>query len=63
VGDGASGALGLGDNTGAQRFGRILFGVVVEHGGQALAHVPFQVICEHAQKHVGARAVGQPVVD
>src|SRR6516225_3404729 len=32
-------------------------------GGQALAHVPFQVICEHAQKHVGAHAVGQPVVD
>src|SRR5271165_5606518 len=63
LGNGGRGALGFGDDTGAQRFGGMLVGVVVEHGRQALAHVPFQVVCEHAQKHVGAHTLGQPVID
>src|SRR5258705_8757210 len=51
------------DNAGALRFGGVLVGVVVEHWRQTLAHVPFQIISKHAQKHVGAHAVGQPVID
>src|SRR6266851_1332617 len=40
LGNGGRGALGFGDDAGAQRFGGILVGIVVEHGRQALAHVP-----------------------
>jgi hypothetical protein len=45
------------------RFARILVGVVVEHRRQALAHVAFQVVGEHADKHVGPHAISQPVID
>ena len=47
----------------AERLGGLLVGVVVEHGGQALAHVPFEIIGEHAEEDVGAHAVFEPVVD
>src|SRR6202008_1745363 len=60
--DGGRGALGFADDAGALRFARILVGVVVEHRRQALAHVPFQVVGEHADKHVGTHAIGQPVI-
>src|SRR5882672_1292453 len=63
LGDGGGGALGFGDDAGALRLGGILVGVVVEHMRQALAHMPFQVVGEHADKHVGAHAIGQPVID
>src|SRR5438477_11678690 len=33
-----------------------LFGVVVEHRRQALSQMPFQVVGEHADKHVGTHA-------
>ena len=40
-----------------------LVGVVVEQRRQALAHVPFEVVGQHAHKHVGTHAIGQPVID
>jgi hypothetical protein len=61
--DSDGGALGFGNDAGAQHFGRILVCVIVEHGRQALAHVPLQVISEDAQKHVSPHPVGQPVRD
>ena len=63
LGDGGGGALGLGDDAGAQRLGRLLLSVVVQHRRQALAHVPFEVVGEHAQEDVGAHALFEPVVD
>ena len=62
-GDGGRGAFGLGNDAGALCFGGLLIGVVVEHGRQTLAHVPFQILGEHAQKHVGADAICQPVIN
>jgi hypothetical protein len=52
----------LGDDAGALRFGRILVRVIVEQRRQALAHMPLQVIGEHAKKHVGPHAIDQPVI-
>ena len=63
LGDGGAGALGFGDDAGALRFGGLLVAVVVEHRRQALAHMPFQVVGEHANKDVAAHAIGQPVID
>ena len=40
-----------------------LVGVVKQHRRQALTHVPFQVIGEHAQKDMRTDPIGQPVVD
>ena len=40
LGDGGGRALGLGDDAGAERVCGLFVGVVVEHGRQALAHVP-----------------------
>src|SRR5215831_7750669 len=37
--------------------------VIEQHGFEALAHVPFDVAGEHAQKDVGAHPRRQPVVD
>jgi len=39
------------------------FLVVKEHGLENRAHVPFHVIGEHAQEHMGSHAVGVAVVD
>ena len=50
LGDGGGGALGFGDDAGALGFGGVLVAVVVEHRRQALAHVPFQIVGEHADK-------------
>ena len=63
LGNGGRGALDFSNDAGAQRFGDLLVSVVVEHGRQALAHVPFQVVGEHADKRVGTHAIGQPVID
>jgi len=61
--DGGGRALGLGDDAGAERVCGFLVGVVVEDRRQALAHVPFQIVSEHAEEDVGAHPVGKPVVD
>jgi hypothetical protein len=63
LGDGGGRALGFGNDAGAQRLGSLLVGVVVEHRGQPLAHVPFEIVRQHTQKHMGAHPVGQPMVD
>jgi hypothetical protein len=54
-GDGRGRALGLGDDAGPEGFGGGFIGVVVEHRGEALAQMPFDVIGEHAKKDVSAR--------
>ena len=56
-------ALRLGDDAVASGFGRVLVGIVVEHRLEAGAHLPFDVVGEHAQEDVGADAVGEPMVD
>src|SRR5271166_6482912 len=63
LGEGGGRSLSLGDRALAERLGGLLVGVVVEHEGQALAHVPFEIIGEHAEEDVGAHAVFEPVVD
>jgi len=63
LGDGGGGALSLGDDAGSQFFGGLLVGIVVEHRSKALAHVPFDVIGEHAQTDVGAHARHRPMED
>jgi hypothetical protein len=42
--------LRLADDDGAERLDGLLFGIVVEHGRQVPADVPFQVVFEHAGK-------------
>ncbi len=37
--------------------------VVEEDRGQALAHVPFQIIRQHAQQHMGAHPGRGPMID
>jgi len=37
--------------------------IVEQDGGERLAHVPFQMIGEHAQEHVGAHAWADPMED
>src|SRR6185436_13835566 len=44
LGDGGGRAPGFSADAGALRFGGVLVGVVVEHGRQALAHMPFQIV-------------------
>src|SRR5208282_1239398 len=44
LGEGGGRSLSLCDRALAERLGGLLVGVVVEHGGQALAHVPFEII-------------------
>src|SRR5271166_3740532 len=63
LGEGGGRSLSLCDRALAERLGGLLVGVVVEHEGQALAHVPFEIIGEHAEEDVGAHAVFEPVVD
>ena len=47
----------------AERLGGLLVGIVVEHRREALAHVPLDMIGEHAQADVGAHARGGPMED
>ena len=61
--DGGWRSLRLGDDAGPQGFGGLLVGVVIEHRGEALAHVPFDVVGEHAQTDVGAHARSGPMED
>ena len=56
-------ALRLGDRAFAQGFGGVLVVVVVEHRGEAGAQAPFQIIGEHAEEHVSADALLQPMMD
>ena len=63
LGHGRRRALRFGDDAVASGFGRFLVGIVVEHRLEAGAHLPFDVVGEHAQEDVGANAVGQPMVD
>jgi hypothetical protein len=56
-------ALGFGDDAGPECFGGRLIGVAVEHQGEALTEMPFNVIGEHAQKDVSAHARRCPVED
>ena len=53
----------LGDDAGSERFGGVLVGIVIEHRREALAHVPFDMIGEHAQADVGAHARSGPMED
>ena len=53
-----------GDDDGSARgvrSGRVV--LVEQDGGEPLAHVPFDVVGEHAQQHVSAHALGEVVVD
>ena len=43
------------------RFARGRIGLVVQHRGEAPAHVPLQIIGQHAEQHVGAHARRGPV--
>ena len=52
-----------GDDRGALAGGASRIVVVEQHGFEALAHVPFDMAGEHAQKDMGAHARGEPVVD
>src|SRR6185503_9100069 len=62
-GQGLIGALGRGDGVGAFG-GRGGFVVVDEQDwGQGGFHVPADVVGQHAQEHVGAHPVGQPMPD
>ena len=62
-GDSRGRALRLGNDAGSEGFGGRLLGVVVEHRGEALAQMPFDVIGEHAQKDVSAYARCGPMED
>ena len=37
--------------------------IIEQDRSQRLAHVPFEIVGEHAQQHVGADPIGQAVVD
>jgi len=54
--------LRLCHHTGAECFGGVLIGVVEQHRGKALAHVPFQVIGQHAKKDMRTDPIRQPVI-
>jgi len=57
------GASGGSDDGGARGLGGGLVVVVEEDGSEGLAHVPFEVVGEHAQQDMGADAVGAAMVD
>jgi hypothetical protein len=60
---GCDGALG-GSNDGLALRLRVSAIVIVEEdGSQRPAHMPFETIGEHAQKHMGANTVGEAMVD
>jgi hypothetical protein len=53
----------LGDGRAAPGLGGSVVVVVEQQGSQCLAHVPFEVVGEQAEKDVGADAVLVPVID
>jgi len=61
AGDG--GAPGLGDDAGSLGLGGFVIGLLVEHGGEAGAHVMLDIIGEHAEQDVGADPAGGVVED
>ena len=60
---GGVGALGLGDDGGSGGLRGGLVVIVEQDGLERLAHVPFEIVGEHAQEHVGAHAVGTAMMD
>ena len=46
-----------------ERLGGLLVGVVEQHRRQALTHVPFEIVGQHAEEDMRAHAIGQPVID
>ena len=55
-------ALRLRHHAGTTCLGGLLVVIVEQHRRQALAHVPFEVIGQHAEKHMPAHPIGQPVM-
>ena len=53
----------FGDDAGALCGGGVAIVVIIEHRRQPGAQVPFDVIAEHAQEHMGADASAEPVVE
>ena len=53
----------LGDGALAQGFGGGLVVVFIEHGGETRAHMPLDIIGQHAQEHVGADPILEPMMD
>ena len=51
------------DDRSAGGGGFIALVVVEQHRRQRLAHVPFDVVGEHAKQHMAADAIGQAMVD
>src|SRR5580704_18160708 len=54
----SGGAACLGDDGSAGGLGGGLVVIVEQDGREHLAHVPLDIVGEHAQKHVGAHAIG-----
>ena len=63
LGAGGGRALGLGDDALPLRLGGLSVGLVVEHGRQLLAHVPLDVIGEHAQEDMRPNPRCEAVVE
>jgi len=57
------GAACLGDDGGAGGLGGGLVVIVEQDGREHLAHVPLDIVGEHAQKHVGAHAIGTAMMN
>jgi hypothetical protein len=47
----------------AQGFGLLFISVIEQHRRQALTHVPFQVVGQHAKKNMRPHPILQSVVD
>jgi hypothetical protein len=60
---GGVGSQGGRDDGFAQGGGAGAVVILEEDGGEGLAHVPLEVIGEHAEEDVGAHAVGEAMVD
>src|SRR5690242_10822123 len=60
---GGGGPLGRGDDGATFGCGRLGIVIVEEDGGEAMAHVPFDIVGEHAEEDVGTDAVAEAVVD
>jgi len=61
LGDRGRGALCWRDDARSQRVCGVFVGVVEQHRCQALTHVPFQIVGEHAQEDMRAHPIGQPL--
>src|SRR5512132_4390945 len=59
----AAGERAAGDNADTLCGGGVAIVVIIEHRRQPDAQVPFDVIAEHAQEHMGADASAEPVVE